>query len=269
MDPLQADASGEFSLGFVFENIPKSAMVYSQQDGFFYNNYINATWTFDATQLHMDAFPNSGAVSKPDGTVIGHFSVKDGIVTIKWDVEAFLWEIVEGGVEWGTLRVSGEYYKEEGSRPDVDEVKLNGNTVTTLYPNGIRGDVNVEKTYDRFDASTGMMYWDITVSSEDGTYSAVKVTDTMQGAYKSITFTHNGSTITPSQNGNNYTFTLPAMNAGETQKIRVAAKITEADGSYYAGWRKNGVSVESTKMNGEPCEKSQDPVGEDISLPSI
>lgn len=237
--------------------------------GMWTTNYIRTVWTFDASQLHMDAFPTQepGKVADQQNNVIGHYEIKDGIVTITWDVEDFLWQITEGGIEWGKVNVTGEYDKDITDKKDKDEVSINNKVVAELYPNGYIGDVDVEKTYVGFDASTGLMTWDLTVKSTKGTASEVDITDTMSGSYSSISITENGSPVTTTQNGSSYSWTIPKMDANTTKTYRVTANVLGADGKLQGGERTNKASASSTNSGEEDIEDHSDPVGENLKVP--
>ncbi len=196
-----------------------------------------------------------------EGVEAGTYTIStDGRVEITFN-DTFVEKSKNGEPIDGFIAVQGK----------VDESKAQGDKVTISFteklkveveiedPERYKSDLCVKKEKTVVDEATGTMSYTITVTSEHGTGSAVKLKDVMSNLSMEGTVTVTGPgisdsnrTITPTSDG--FSIDLPQMNGGDTYTLTYTAKLPQnavADGNAV-----NTVYVESTNKDGGKLEDS-------------
>lgn len=203
----------------------------------------------------------SGKVYNVTDEEVGTYTIStDGRVEITFNDE-FVEKNKKGDPIYGFIAVQGK----------VDESKAQGNKVTISFTNDLKveveienpeedkSDISVKKEATVVDEATGMVSYSITVMSESGTNSAVKLKDVMSKLDLEGTVAVNGPgindsnrTVTPTSDG--FIIDLPKMNPGDTYTLTYTAKLPQnavVDGSAV-----NTVYVESTNKDNGKIEDS-------------
>lgn len=204
-----------------------------------------------------------GEVTNDAGSEIGTYSIKDGKIKITFYKE-YIDDNINGQPISGSIKFESSVDKITADSDGNINLKFNDKlqpiTINVEKEAVETGDLNVVKTAS--EVNDGKVTYTITVSSEQGTGSQVKLNDFMSNvAYDSgFRVTKNGSTVSgitgPTANSKEFELTLDKMTAGDIYEISYTANFDDVVNGSIEGYNK--VTVRSTNNNGDNLKDSAD-----------
>ena len=223
----------------------------------------------DNLKLTEASVVTNGKVTNSSGGQMGTYSIsKDGLITITFldEVAAKNWsgENGSGSPIEGTVNLEAAVDQIETNDKDQVELEFREDLKLTFGVKEIKGDLTVQKQGDIVDLANGIAEYIITVTSKDGTFDEVTLTDYMEkiGLDGNVTVTvtdKNGKTDPVNQDeftekSNGFELVLPQMNAGDTYTITYRAEVpdgAEADPQVY-----NKVTAKTKNNDDDEIEKT-------------
>lgn len=204
-------------------------------------------------QLPIDSISDamSGTVYDSNGAAVGSFTIStSGLVTIVFN-DNYVQENSGGVTIDGVINFDTTAEELDADKDGKIELEFTDNTSVEInIQQTVTNDLTVQKVAAVKDAETGLIEYEITVSSVNGTAADVTLTDWMGNvAYYSdfkVVSNKDGEITqfggTPSQGSTNLALTLPQMEAGETYTITYVGSVINGNGHVTAN---NGVTVTS------------------------
>ena len=216
-------------------------------------NQVNYQLPLNSTQA------TSGTVQNSQGEQVGNYTIDgNGLITITF-FDEYVKKNVAGTDIIGAISFDSTADKKNfggGEAGKIDLPFTSDKTISFTIQETVKGDLTVDKQAVAGPDENGVVAYEITVSSKNGTAgNTVDLSDVMRNIkYQgNLTVTDgNGNSVSvtaPTEGTESFDLVLPAMNAGDTYKITYTAKAEKPDqGSIDTT---NSVTVESKEADGD------------------
>ena len=201
----------------------------------------------------------SGAVRNSQGAQVGTYTINEnGLITVTF-FDEYVKKNVAGTDIVGTISFDSTAEEKNFTEGEDGKIRLpftSDQTVSFTIQKTVKGDLTVIKEAVAGPDENGIISYEITVSSKNGTAgNPVNLSDVMSKIKYQGNLTvkdGNGNPVqvsAPAEGAESFNLTLPAMNAGDTYTITYTAKAQKPDkGSIDAT---NSVTVESKEAGGD------------------
>lgn len=201
-------------------------------------------------------FTGKGNVEGTGGKVVGTYNIVNGVVSITFD-EDYVKKNEKNAID-GWLRLSARADQIKTDNNDKAEIKFNDECTVKveLKKEEIKkGDITIKKENGDINIENGTIIYKVTITSNYGTSSEVRLEDVMSKLELDGTITAKKNDVettidvTPTKDG--FTACLPKMKAGDTYELIYKAKLPEG---YQGTAIKAHNSIEAKSTNSDNKE---------------